>query len=67
MGGKLSMAGLAASDRFELAGVADWRAEARREAESRYPGLPTFANHAEMFARCQPYSGQGGRDGRQLP
>jgi predicted dehydrogenase len=54
MGGKLSMAGLAASDRFELVGVADWRAEARREAESRYPGLHTFANHTEMFTQCQP-------------
>lgn len=54
MGGKLSMAGLAASDRFELIGVADWQAEARREIEQRYPGLPTFPNHADLFAQLQP-------------
>jgi len=54
MGGKLSLAALAASDRFELVGVADLREEVRREVEQRYPGAPTFANHADMFNHCRP-------------
>jgi predicted dehydrogenase len=54
MGGKLSMAGLAASERFELIGVADRRAEARREVEQRYPGVATFPSHTELFAQLQP-------------
>ncbi|MCE7981628.1 MAG: hypothetical protein DYG89_10570 [Caldilinea sp. CFX5] len=36
MGGKLSMKAAAASDRFHLVAVADWREEARREAEALY-------------------------------
>ena len=49
-GGKLSMKGAAASERFNLVAVADWRAEARREAEGLYTGLRTFATHQELFA-----------------
>ena len=51
-GGKLSMKGLAASERFQLAAVADWREEARREVEALYPGVRTFVTHQEMFAAC---------------
>lgn len=49
-GGKLSMKAAAASKRFELVAVADWREEARREAEALYPGIRTFATHQELFA-----------------
>lgn len=49
-GGKLSMKAAAASERFHLVAIADWREEARREAEALYPGLRTFATHEELFA-----------------
>lgn len=49
-GGKLSMKAAAASERFNLVAVADWREEARRDAEALYPGLRTFATHQELFA-----------------
>ncbi len=49
-GGKLSMKGAAASDRFQLVAVADWRTEARLEIEALYPGVRTFATHQELFA-----------------
>lgn len=49
-GGKLSMKGAAASDRFQLVAVADWREEARQEAEALYPNIRTFATHQELFA-----------------
>lgn len=49
-GGKLSMKAAAASARFNLVAVADWREDARREAEGLYPGLRTFATHQELFA-----------------
>lgn len=49
-GGKLSMKGAAASERFQLVAVADWRDEARREAEALYPDIRTFATHQELFA-----------------
>lgn len=50
MGGKLSMKAAYASERFQLVAVADWREETRREAETLYPGIRTFANHQELFA-----------------
>ncbi len=49
-GGKLSLAALAASGRFEPIAVADIRADVRQEIETRYPGIRTFASHQEMFA-----------------
>ena len=51
-GGKLSMAALAASDRFDLAGVADISPEACEAAAEAYPGIETFADHEEMFSAC---------------
>ena len=51
-GGKLSLEGLAASERFELIALADLRAEVRSEIEARYPGIRTFGSHTEMFAEC---------------
>jgi len=51
-GGKLSIAGLAASERFELLAVADLRDDVRRDIEGLYPGIRTFATHTEMFAAC---------------
>jgi len=51
-GGKLSLKGLAASDRFQLKAVTDLREEVRREVETLYPGVRTFATHQEMFAHC---------------
>ena len=50
MGGKLSMKATALSERYNLVAVADWREEARREAEAIYPGVRTFATHQELFA-----------------
>jgi len=51
-GGKLSMAGLATSPRFELVAAADVRADARQAAAEKFPGLRTFATHDEMFRSC---------------
>jgi predicted dehydrogenase len=51
VGGKLSAAALAASDRFELVGLADLRTEARAECATLYPGIATYATHQELFAR----------------
>lgn len=51
-GGRASMAGLAASQRFRLVAVADIQAEARASAGALYPGIRTFGSYAEMFADC---------------
>jgi predicted dehydrogenase len=51
VGGKLSAAALATSDRFELVALADLRAEARTECATLYPGIATYATHQELFAR----------------
>ena len=51
-GGRLSMVGLAASDRFDLVAAADPRPEARAAAESSHPGLRTFPSHADLFSAC---------------
>ena len=51
-GGKLSLAGYAASDRFELKAACDLRREALDEIEKLYPGIETFTSHRGMFARC---------------
>ncbi len=52
LGGQLSMKALIRSDRFELAGVADLRAEVRERLEQEFPGLRTFSSSQEMFAIC---------------
>ena len=52
MGGKGSMAALSASQRFRLVAVADLQAAARAAAQEMYPGIRTYASHAEMFADC---------------
>ncbi|MFN8465304.1 MAG: Gfo/Idh/MocA family oxidoreductase [Caldilineaceae bacterium] len=49
-GGNLSMAALAASERFELAALADISPAARAAASERYPGIQTFADHRQMLA-----------------
>lgn len=51
-GGKLSMAALAASERFDLVALADLRAEVRQEIAALHPGIRTFASHQDMFASC---------------
>jgi predicted dehydrogenase len=49
-GGNLSMAALAASERFELVALADLNPQAGEAASSRYAGIRTFTDHREMFA-----------------
>ena len=49
-GGSLSMAALAASERFELVALADISPAARAAASERYPGIQTFADHRQMLA-----------------
>lgn len=49
MGGKLSLAALHASERFDLVAAADLRADVRAELAQLYPGLHTFASHQAMF------------------
>ncbi len=49
-GGRLSLAGLAASSRFKLVAATDLRADVRAELAERYPGIRLFATHEEMFA-----------------
>ena len=48
-GGRLSMAALAASDRFELVAVADVRQEALAAARTAYPAIDTFADHRSLL------------------
>src|SRR5919205_4635623 len=52
VGGKLSLAALQASERFEAVAVADLRADVREDLARRYPGIRIFASHHEMFAAC---------------
>lgn len=49
-GGNLSMAALAASPRFRLAGVADMDPAARAAAQERYPEIATFESAEALFA-----------------
>jgi predicted dehydrogenase len=51
-GGRLSMAALIASPRFEVIGVTDISADARDRVEQDFPGVPTFADHTQMFANA---------------
>jgi predicted dehydrogenase len=52
MGGKLSIKALTAASRYRLVAVADWREEVRREIETDYPGVRTFADHQALLAAC---------------
>src|ERR687885_931020 len=52
VGGKLSLAALQASERFEAVAVADLRADVREDLARRFPGIRTFSSHHEMFAVC---------------
>ncbi len=51
-GGRLSLTGLAASERFELVAAADLRPEVCEQLKQAYSGLQTFTTHQEMFQRC---------------
>jgi predicted dehydrogenase len=51
-GGRLSLAALAASPRFDLVAAADLRADVRERLAESFPCLRTFASHREMFAAC---------------
>jgi predicted dehydrogenase len=52
-GGTLSIDALMASDRYELVGVADV-SEAARERVRQRTGVPTFADHQELFEATAP-------------
>ena len=52
VGGKLSLAALQASERFEAVAVADLRADVREDLARRFPGIRTFSSHHEMLAEC---------------
>ena len=52
-GGRLSLDALAASPHFTPISAVDLRAEVRADLEARYPGIRTYASHAEAFA-AQP-------------
>jgi len=51
-GGKLSMAGLAASERYHLVAAADPAPEARAAAEATHPDRRTFSSHRDLFRAC---------------
>ncbi len=51
-GGRLSMAALAQSERFELVAAADLNPAVCAALAAQYPGLRTFPSHTEMFAAC---------------
>ncbi len=48
-GGNLSMAALAASDRYKLVAMADLNPEACRSARERYGDIHTFTDYRQMF------------------
>lgn len=51
-GGKLSIAALEASDRYELVAVADLNEEVCAELKHHHPAIQTFPSYDEMFRRC---------------
>ena len=51
-GGRLSLAALARSERFELVAAADLNPQVCQALEQEYPGLRTFPSHQKMFAAC---------------
>ena len=51
-GGKLSMAALNVSDRYELVAVADVRPSALDAARELYPTIRTFADHRSLLDAC---------------
>ena len=52
MGGKLSLAALHASERFELLGLADVQPEVCAALADLYPGLRTYPSHEALLAEC---------------
>ena len=52
MGGRLSLAALESSDRFELVAMADLLPDVRNEIKKEYPHIRTFSSHKEMFSQC---------------
>jgi len=51
-GGRLSLNGLRASDRYDLRAVADIGPAAREALARDYPGIAVFESHEKMFAEC---------------
>ncbi len=51
-GGKLSLKGLAESDRYELVAVSDIAPAALREATELYPQVRPYGDHRRMLAEC---------------
>lgn len=52
LGGRLSMKGLAHSDRYQLVAAADLGDAARQHVTDLYPDVRVFASHHEMLAAC---------------
>ncbi len=52
-GGKLSLRGLTASDRYELVAVADVSEPARDEAQAEFPGVRAYPDYATLLAEEQ--------------
>jgi len=52
LGGRLSLEALSISPFFRLVAAADLRPEIQPSLEQAFPGIRTFASHAEMFAHC---------------
>ena len=52
LGGRLSMGGLAASERYKLTAVADISPAALKQAHKDYPDAKLFDSYQEMFAEC---------------
>jgi predicted dehydrogenase len=51
-GGRLSMTALRDSERFELAAVADLKADVRAALKDQFPGVRTYTSHEAMFDDC---------------
>ena len=51
-GGRLSLAALAESERYDLAAVADMSADARAKLAEDFPGIGVYASADELFAAC---------------
>ena len=51
-GGKLSLAALQASDRFDLIAAADLQPGVCEALTEQFPGIRTFASHTALFATC---------------
>lgn len=52
LGGNLSLRALAKSPYFKLIAACDLRPEVCEELQKEFPGLQTYLNYQEMFAKC---------------